>query len=96
MKPLTEREDNSITLNLTWPFIIWTAFFGLLAWAFDSSFLFVIALLPLAFMLCFFGIILFVMLIVLPIAYYNGTKITWTNKITGEAKTYQRKKFKKI
>ncbi len=89
--PLIEKDNNSVTLNLTWPFIIWTVFFGLLAWAFDSTMLLFVALLPWLLMIAFVMFVFGVMCAAVTAAYIKGVPVTWTNKLTGKTKTFKRK-----
>lgn len=90
MKPVLERHDNRVKLNLAIPFAVWAGLFGVLAWVFHSWFLVVVALLPI---LLFWGFLLLgwvTVLLGVVIFYLAGKPVEWTSG-SGQVKTFQRK-----
>ena len=82
------REDNRVTVNLTWPSIIWMAFWGVLALVFHSAVLVFIAVLPLFFLAGFLILFVLLLLVVVPYMYMRGIplRVTWR----GREKVYRR------
>lgn len=91
MKPMFEETQTGVTLNLTKPFIGWTAVFVVLAVIFDSSTMLWVALLPwLAMVVFIVGMWIFAT-IVTASWWFAGKPITYTNR-KGEKRIIQRGK----
>lgn len=83
---LRPNGDGTYTLNLTIPFTVWLVVFVGLGIITDSMTLVVIGLIPVFFMLTFFGLALFTFFV----GYLNGRAVRLTNHRTGRSKVYQR------
>lgn len=91
MKPMFEENRTGVTLNLTKPFIAWTAVFVLLAVVFDSSALLWVAALPWLAGIAFVIGVLFFITLIAGTFYVTGKPLTYTNS-KGEKRIIQRGK----
>ena len=74
------------TINLTWPFLVWSICWCVVSYATGSWAVLWIAAAP---WLLFFGLFASVLLL-MGIAYLSGKRISLTNKNTSQVKYYQR------
>lgn len=80
-----------LTVNLTWPILIWTLAWTLMAIVWDSQALIWVALLPLFFWAGLFLAMVLLFVVAAINAWYRRIPITFTNKITGKTKVIKRK-----
>jgi hypothetical protein len=75
--------SQKVTLDLTWPIIIWTVLFGVLAFLTGSAALWFVAFGPLALFIGFMAAVWLFAVIVLSITYLRGYPITVTTRRKG-------------
>lgn len=80
MNPMIRRENNSVTLDLTKPILVWVGVFGALAAAFQSWTLLWVALGPVIIVAGFSAVFFAFMVIIMAVWYASGKPITLTSR----------------